>query len=78
MVIALALICMMVCSIDVQLYLERKVVANTVTRPDQLNRQGNYFNMSIRELMNVVVVDTQCSFLLGFPRYCPDEAQQPA
>lgn len=76
--IALALICLVVCSVDVQLYLERQVVVHTVTRPSELNRHGDYFNMSISELMNVVVIDEQrSSFLLNFPCYYPDKAQQP-
>lgn len=56
-IIALALICLMVCSVDVQLYLERQVVAHVVTYPNGLNHHKDYFNMSIGELMNVVVVD---------------------
>lgn len=80
--IALALICLMVCSVDVQLYLERQVVAHTVTCPFGLNRQGNYFNMSISELMNVVVVDVQHSLqqssLLNLPHCSIDNTQQSA
>jgi hypothetical protein len=77
--IALALICLMVCSVDVQLYLERQVVVHTVTHIGELNRHRGYFDMSISELMNVVVIDVQrSSFLLNFTHYYPDGAQQPA
>jgi|APFre7841882654_1041346.scaffolds.fasta_scaffold989464_1 hypothetical protein len=54
--IVLALIAVMVCIVDVQLYFEHQVLAHTVTCTIKLNQQGDYFNMSIRELMNVVVV----------------------
>jgi hypothetical protein len=77
--IALALICLVVCSVDVQLYLECQVISNTVTCPRGLSCHRDYFNMSINELMNVVVINVQrSSFLLNFPRYYPDKAQQPA
>jgi hypothetical protein len=78
-VIALALICLMVCSVDVQLYMERQVVAPVVTYPNWLDHHRDYFNMSVGELMNVVVVDVErSSFLLNFPCYYPAKAQQSA
>ena len=76
-VITLALLFLMVCSIDVQLYLERQIVAHTVTCTSKLNQRENYFNMSINELMEVVVVskseERPSSFLLNSHCYSPDE-----
>jgi ATP/ADP translocase len=55
MVIALALLCLVACSINVQLYLEHQVVVHTVTYTSKLNHQKNFFDMSVRELMEVMV-----------------------
>jgi hypothetical protein len=81
-VIVLALLCLIVCSIDVQLYLERQIVAHAVTCTSRLNQQGDFFDMSLNELMEVVVVsrteERPSSFLLNFHCYHPDWAQQPA
>jgi len=80
--VVLALIAVMVCTVDVQLYFEHQILAHTVTCTIKLNQQGDYFNMSINELMKVVVVsksdERHSSFLLNFPCYYPDLAQQPA
>ena len=55
-VIALALILLVVCVIDVQFYLEYQIVTNTVTGIKRLNQQVNLFDMSIEELMEVKVI----------------------
>jgi hypothetical protein len=82
MVIALALICLVVCSVDVQLYFEHQVAVHTVTCTIKLNQRESYFHMSINELMKVVVVSQldvrHSSFLLNFPCCYPDWVQQPA
>ncbi len=54
-VVALALLCLMTCAVDVQLYLEHQITVSIAAchRPDQ---HEDYFNMSLNELMNVVVV----------------------
>jgi hypothetical protein len=54
-VIALALLCLVACSVNVQLYLEHQVVVHTVTYTSKLNHQKNFFNMPINELMDVMV-----------------------
>jgi hypothetical protein len=81
-VIALALLCLIACSVDVQLYLERQIVAHTVTCKNRFDQQENYFNMSLNELMEVVVVsklvEQPSYFLLNFHCYHPDWVQQPA
>ena len=80
--IALVLICLVVCSVDVQLYFEHQILAHIVTCTNKLDQRENYFNMSINELMDVVVVPQSdvrhSSFLLNFPCYYPNWAQQPA
>ena len=59
-VIALTLLCLVICTINVQLYLEYQIAVNiaspTITYADKLNHPVNYFDMSISELMEVVVV----------------------
>ena len=55
MVIALALLCLVVCSVNVQLYLEHQVIVHTVTCTGKLSHQKNFFDMSIKELMQVTV-----------------------
>ncbi len=85
-VIALALLCLVTCAVNVQFYLERQIVVNVVTHTvscaSKLNQPVNYFNMSINELMDVVVVSQSegrhSSFLLNFRCFHPDWAQQPA
>jgi ATP/ADP translocase len=54
-VIALALLCLVVCAVNVQLYLEHQIVAHTVTCTSKLNQQGDFFDMSVNELMKVMV-----------------------
>jgi hypothetical protein len=80
--IALVLICLAVCTVDVQLYFEHQILAHIVTCTNRLNQQENYFHMSINELMKVVVVSQldirHSSFLLNFPCYYPNWIQQPA
>ena len=78
--IALALLCLVVCAVNVQLYFEHQISAHIVTCTNKLDQQENYFNMSISELMDVVVVSKdvrRSSFLLNFLCYYPDLAQQP-
>jgi len=55
-VIALALVLVVVCTIKVQLCLEHHIVSNTVTGINKLNHQESLFDMSIEELMQVTVV----------------------
>jgi hypothetical protein len=54
--VALALMVVMMCTTDVQLYCEQRILAHTVTCTIKLNQHENYFDMSLQELMNVVVV----------------------
>lgn len=54
--VALVLICLMVCTVDVQLYFEQRILANVVTCKNKFDRQKDYFDMSLSELMDVVVV----------------------
>jgi hypothetical protein len=54
--VALALICLIVCTVDVQLYFEQRILANVATCTNKFDRQKNYFDMSLSELMNVVLV----------------------
>jgi hypothetical protein len=79
-VIALALLCLVVCAVNVQLYLERQISTHIVTCTNKLNQQGDFFDMSLNELMEVVVVskseERPSSFLLNFHCYHPDWAQQ--
>jgi hypothetical protein len=80
--IALALIAVVVCTVDVQLYCEQRILANVATCTNKFDQHENYFNMSLNELMKVVVVsksdERHSSFLLNFPCYYPGLAQQPA
>jgi hypothetical protein len=80
--IALVLICLAVCTVDVQLYFEHQILAHIVTCTNRLNQQENYFHMSINELMKVVVVsksdERPNSLLLNFHCFHPDWVQQPA
>jgi hypothetical protein len=85
-VIALALLCVVTCAVNVQFYLERQVAVNIVTRAaacaNKLNQHRNYFNMSLTELMEVVVVSQSdvrpSSHLLNFHCFHPDWVQEPA
>lgn len=54
--ITLALIAVMMCTTDVQLYCEQRILAHAVTCTIKLNQHENYFDMSLSELMKVVVV----------------------
>jgi hypothetical protein len=80
--IALVLICLAVCTVDVQLYFEHQILAHIVTCTNRLNQQENYFHMSINELMKVVVVsksdERPNSLLLNFHCFHPDWVQKPA
>ncbi|MFZ0034959.1 MAG: hypothetical protein WAK60_08250 [Sedimentisphaerales bacterium] len=59
MVIAVALLCLVVCAVNVQLYLEHQIVVNIVAHTEtctgKLNQQKKFFNMPINELMDVAV-----------------------
>ncbi|MFZ0034960.1 MAG: hypothetical protein WAK60_08255 [Sedimentisphaerales bacterium] len=50
-VIVLTLLCLVVCAVNVQLYLGHHTAAYTI----KLNHQENFFDMSIKELMQVTV-----------------------
>ncbi len=60
MVIVLALLCLMICSVNVQFYLEYQVAVNIAAHKtsclSELNRNKNYFDMPINELMDITVV----------------------
>jgi uncharacterized protein YpuA (DUF1002 family) len=79
-VIALALLCLVTCAVNVQFYMERQVAVNIVTHTatcaSKLNQPVNYFDMSLAELMEVVVVskseERPSSFLLNSHCYSPD------
>ena len=49
--IALALMLLVVCAVNVRFYLKQKVA----TQRSKLNQQENLFNMSIEELMEVTI-----------------------
>ncbi len=55
-VIALALIFLVVCAINVQFCMEQQVVTRTITYINRLDQQKSLFDMSIEELMEVTVV----------------------
>jgi hypothetical protein len=77
---ALVLICLVVFTVDVQLYFEHQILANIVTCANKPNQRENYFNMSLPELMEVVVVsrseEQPSSFLLNSNYYHSDRDQQ--
>jgi hypothetical protein len=54
-VIALALMLLGVCAINVRFYLKYKAATHTATYRSNLNLQKNLFNMSIEELMEVTI-----------------------
>jgi hypothetical protein len=56
MVIALSLIFLVVCDINVQFCLEYQVVTRTMTYMSRLHHQKSLFDMSIEELMEVTVI----------------------
>lgn len=60
MVIVMTLLCLMTCAVNVQFYLEYQVAVNIVAHKtaclSELNRNKNYFDMPINELMDVAVV----------------------
>ena len=66
--IVLALMAIMMCTTDVQLYCEQRILANAAACADKFNQHENYFNMSLSELMNVVIV----SKLGGEPSFVLD------
>ncbi len=55
-VIALTLIFLVVCAINVQFCLEQQVVTHTITYMNRLGQQESLFDMSIEELMEVTVI----------------------
>jgi hypothetical protein len=74
--ILLVLICLAVLTIDVQLFFEHHILAHIVTCTNKLNQHENYFNMSIPELMEVVIVsrseEQPHSFLINIHSDYPD------
>jgi hypothetical protein len=54
--IALALMAVMMCTTDVQLYCEQLILTNVATCTNKFDQHGNYFDMSLSELMKVVIV----------------------
>ncbi|MDD5327912.1 MAG: hypothetical protein PHY02_08885 [Phycisphaerae bacterium] len=83
MVIALTFLCLLVCAVNVQFYMEHQIIVRIVTHPtaytNALNQQEDYFNMSLSELMEVVVVsksDTQPSSCLLNSHCFSDGAQE--
>jgi hypothetical protein len=54
-VLALVLMLLVVCSINVQFYLEQQITSNTVTYVNKLGQQKSLFDMSIEELMKVTI-----------------------
>jgi hypothetical protein len=76
----MALLCLIICTVNVQFYLERQVAINIVTHrsaySNKLNQQQNYFNMPLNELMDVVVISQPdvrpSSHLLNFRYFFPD------
>jgi hypothetical protein len=86
MVVALILLCLAACAVNMQLYLEHRVAVNIVTRAiaytNRPNRSVNYFDMSLSELMEVIVAsksddERPSSFLLKSKHSCSDLARQP-
>lgn len=79
--VALVLIAVMVCTIDVQLYFEQRILANVATCTNKFDRWENYFDMSLNELMDVVVVsqpeEQPHSHLLDFHSCRSDFAPKP-
>ena len=77
--VALILVCLMVYTVDVQLYIEQRILDNVATCADKLDkfdRKLDYFNMSLPDLMEIVVVSTPeerpSSHLLDFRSYSSD------
>ncbi|MBN1392286.1 MAG: hypothetical protein JW947_05725 [Sedimentisphaerales bacterium] len=82
--VALVLVCLMVYTADVQLYIEQRILDNAATCTDKLgrfNKDLDYFNMSLPELMEVVVVSSPeerpSSYLLDFHSYRSDLVPKP-
>lgn len=79
--IALALIALIVCTVDVQLFFEQRILARVATCTNKFERRVNYFDMSLNELMNVVVVsqseEQPRSCLFGSPPYNSGLAYNP-
>jgi hypothetical protein len=78
-VIVMALLCLMICTVDMQLYLEHQITVNIVAHIatyHRLNQQENYFNMPLSELMDVVVISQPdvcpSSHLLNFRCFYPN------
>jgi hypothetical protein len=77
--VALALFCLLACAVDIQLYLEHQIAVNIVHHSISCHMPHwpeNYFDMSINELMDVVVIsqpDVQpSSYLLNFRYFYPN------
>ena len=82
--IALFLLCLVVSTVNLQFYLESRVAtklaSHTVTCINKSARQKSYFDMSLDELMEVMVVSRTdvrpSSHLLYFKRCCQNWAQK--
>jgi hypothetical protein len=78
-VIVMVLLCLIICTVNVQFYLERQVAVNIVTHrsacSNKMNQQQNYFNMPLNELLDVVVISQPkvrpSSHLLNFCHFYP-------
>ena len=79
--VALVLICLMVCAVDVQLYFEQRILANVATCKNKFDRRGSYFDMPLSELMNIVVISQSegqpSSYLFDVRSYHSDLAPKP-
>jgi hypothetical protein len=75
MIIATTFLCLFACAFNVRFYLERQMAAGMVTHSaaytNAFNQREDYFNMSLTELMEVVIVSKTetrpSSQLLNFP-----------
>jgi hypothetical protein len=77
-IVVLILVCLMVYAVDLQLLIEQRILDNAATciyKLDKFNQKQDYFNMSLPELMEVVVVSTPddrpSSYLFDFS--CPSD-----
>ena len=82
--IALVLLCLVVSAVNLQFYLESRVAtklaSHTVTCVNKSAQQKSYFDMSLNELMDVVVVsqadEQPSSRRIYFKRYYQNWAQK--
>jgi hypothetical protein len=77
--LVLVVMCLIMYTIDAQLYIEQRILANVATctgKFDKFNRKQDYFHMSLQELMDVVVAsdpeDKSSSHLFDFSSYPSD------